>query len=161
MFINNNCLATTIDISELESKYSIDLAITQNFLRIAIMILWIIFVNSIMNRNKAEIGLTSKLRMAVALAIVFPLIGFIFVFNQIKNKNLSLEISDCKQRIEQRFKLFEKILEDNDRRLIIDSQKYKKAFSDLYFLSSSNKFLETPMGQDNFGANILAKPNFR
>jgi len=176
MFINNNCLATTIDISELESKYSIDLAITQNFLRIAIMILWIIFVNSILNRNKAEIGLTSKLRMAVALAIVFPLIGFIFVFNQIKNKNLSLEISDCNQRIEQRFKLFEKILEDNDRRLIIDSQKYKKAFSDLYFsFSSSNKFLENTYGTRQFpgseyisetrildkNVNILGFTNYR
>lgn len=130
---NASCLAVSVPSALLDSSYQKQLSLNQKLTWATLFLLWFLYVKSLVHTTPLSLRLTNKLRLTVAVSIIVPLVGVTFAYELIRSKAESLIISECQTKIARQFKLFEKICESNDMRLIIEAQKYKKHLADSFF----------------------------
>jgi class 3 adenylate cyclase len=138
---STSCIAVSVPNEALNSNYQSQLKLNQKITWLTFFALWFLFIKGLVHSTPLSFKLTNKLRLTVAISIIVPLIGVLFSYELIRNRAENLILSECQTKIARQFKLFEKICENNDLRLIIEAQKYKKHLADSFFgAPSRNRF---------------------
>jgi len=133
-FLQQHCLVTSIDAGALLSSYRLAVQLTGWLIRLLIISLMAILVKSLSGfATLQQFKLGGKLRAAVATAVMVPVIGFLVISMLIRSSSERLVIHNCQTRVRQHMQLLEKLVSDNDPRLLMMLQEFKKYYADVYF----------------------------
>lgn len=132
-FLQNHCLVTSIDAKQLQSIFLQAQKATASLIKLAILMLFALGIRTFTGNGQTSIKLSGKLRIAVALIVILPISGFFIVSELIKNSSEKLEIIKYQNIIRQRLGLFEKLISDQDLRLLLMLAESKKMVAATYF----------------------------
>ena len=133
-FLQQHCLVTSIDAGGMISSYRQAAQITGWLIRLLIIGLMALLVKSLSGFSSIQrLKLAGKLRAAVATAVMVPVIGFMVISMLIRSSSERLVIHNCQTRIRQHMQLLEKLVGENDPRLVMMLQEFKKFYADTYF----------------------------
>ncbi len=133
-FLQQHCLVTSIDAEALRSDYRWAVQLAGWLIRFLLMSLMAVLVKSISGFSALQqLKLGGKLRTAVATAVTVPVIGFLVISMLIRSSGERLIIHNCQTRMRQHMQLLEKLVSENDPRLVMMLQEFKKYYADDYF----------------------------
>ncbi|MDD3148977.1 MAG: adenylate/guanylate cyclase domain-containing protein, partial [Candidatus Riflebacteria bacterium] len=131
-FLKQHCLVTSVDAAITRSAYRRAIKLVGGALKLLLLLLLAFAVRMLPGAAILNIRLSGKLRLAVAISVMLPVAGVLVVNLLIRDSSERLKIHNCQAQIKQRLQLFEKILEENDPRLVMITQEFKKYFADCY-----------------------------
>lgn len=141
-FLQQHCLVTSIDAGAMLSGYRQAVQLTGWLIRILLISLMAVMVKSLSGFSTLQrLKLGGKLRVAVATSVLVPVIGFLLISMLIRSSSERLIIHNCQTRIRQHLQLLEKLAVENDPRLIMMLQEFKKFYADTYFAPNSGREL--------------------
>lgn len=132
-FLREHCLVTSIDIKHLKSKLAQAILLNASLIKLTILAIFAVWVRLLMGKGQQNFKLSGKLRVAVALIVLLPISGFFIVSELIKKSSERLEIMRFQNLIERQVRLFEKIINNNDSRLVLMLQEAKRIAATRYF----------------------------
>jgi class 3 adenylate cyclase len=132
-FIDQHSLVVTIDKKHLISPYAMAQKLCSALFKAALLIFFALLVRSFMLDLEQGLRLSKKLRIAVAIIVMLPILGVFLVSEQIKTSNEKLTTIKYLNRIRQRLDLFEKIIGETDPRLTLMFQEDKELLAHLYY----------------------------
>lgn len=141
-FLQQHCLVTSIDAGAMISGYRQAARITGWLIRFLLIGLMALLVKSLSGfKMLRQLKLGGKLRAAVATAVTVPVIGFLVISMLIRSSSERLVIHNCQTRVRQHMQLLEKLVSENDPRLVMMLQEFKKFYADTYFAPNPDRQL--------------------
>lgn len=131
-FLQQHCLVTSVDAAILRSEYRQAISMIGAIIKLLLLFMLAIMVRLLPGSAVLKIRLGGKLKLSVALAVVLPVAGVLAVNLLIRNSSERLAIHNCQTRVKQHLQLFEKIVYENDPRIVMMFQEFKKLFADRY-----------------------------
>ncbi len=133
-FLQQHCLVTSIDAEAMFSGYRQAAQMAGWLIRLLVISLLAMLIKSISGLSLLQtLKLSGKLRTAVAAAVMVPVVGFLVVSMLIRSNSERLLVQNCQTRIRQHMQLLEKLVSENDPRLVMMLQEFKKYYADIYF----------------------------
>ncbi len=129
-FIASHCLVTSIDSAMLVSDFRKPAAMVGGLIKLMLLLLLAAIVRFMPGSANLPLKLGGKLRLAVALSVLLPVTGFLAIILLTRSNSERLAIHSCQTRIRQQLQFFEKLVNENDPRLLMMFQGFKKHFAD-------------------------------
>ena len=137
-FLGSHCMVTSIEAAQLRSAYRKPANLLGVIIRLLLLLLFAALVRFLPGPVVLPCKLGGKLRLAVALAVMLPVAGFLIIGLLIRNHDERLAIHNCQTRMRQHLQLFENMISENDPRLGIMFQGFKKHFADSLYASTDD-----------------------
>lgn len=140
-FLQQHCLVTSIDATNLRSDYRQAIGLIGAIIRLLLLLGLAVLVRLLPGSAILKIRLGGKLKLAVALAVMLPVAGVMVINLLIRNSSERLAIHNCQTRVKQHLQVLEKIVNENDPRIVMMFQEFKKHFADKYAAAPNEKTL--------------------
>ncbi len=138
-FIDHNGLVVQIDRKHLTSTYAKAQQACGALIKFAVLFFFALLVRSYMHDLEQGLKLAKKLRIAVAITVILPIIGVFLISEQTRLTGERLALIKYQTRIKQRMDLFEKIFDDVDPSLVLVLQEYKNLLANNYYKLEKNQ----------------------
>lgn len=129
-FISSHCLVTSIDSNLLVSDFRKPAAMVGALIKLMLLLLLAATVRFLPASATLPLKLGGKLRLAVAMSVMLPVAAFLAIILLTRSNSERLAIHECQTRIRQQLQFFEKLVNENDPRLLMMFQGFKKHFAD-------------------------------
>lgn len=141
-FLQQHCMVTSIDANFLRSGYRQASRLTGAAIKLSLLLFFALVIKMLTGFKIGKIKLSNKLRMAVAVVVMLPVVGLFMVSELIKSGSEKLAIFNCQTQMRQRLQFFEKMVNESDPRLLMMFQDLKKTFAAHYFAETATSPLE-------------------
>ncbi|EKD82628.1 MAG: hypothetical protein ACD_39C01176G0001, partial [uncultured bacterium] len=118
-FFGKHGLCVRIDNRHLLSRYAGTQAICNAIMKAALLLFFTLLIRSFMQDLEYGLRLAKKLRVAVAIIVMLPILGVFLVIEQHKTDNEKLKLIKCQTKIRQQLDFLGKLIADTDSRVIL------------------------------------------
>ena len=168
-FVGKHGLCTKIDKKHLTSRYAGAQAICNAIIKVSLLLFFALLIRSFIQDLEYGMRLAKKLRVAVAIIVMLPILGVFLVIEQQKMSNEKFSLIKCQTKIRQQLDFLTKLINDTDSRVLmmmLETKEYltcsyyqlkDKSISEMlregHFRKVTSGILETTLTQD--GGEII------
>jgi len=141
-FLNTHALCVRIASSNLKSSYSAAEGINGALTRALILVFFALLIRSFMHELDYGMRLARKLRIAVTVIVMLPVIGVFLFSRQYEANDEKMNQIKCQTQIRRQLDFLAKLIADTDARILLMLQESKK------FLIYRHYRLNDELGKD-------------
>jgi class 3 adenylate cyclase len=148
-FISRHGLCVRIERKQLVSGYKMATEICGALARALLLLFLAVLVRSYMQDIEHGLRLARKLRIAVAIIVMLPVIGVFLLNRQYEASTEKMNMIKCQTKIRRQIDFLGKLIGDTDARILLMQQETKKYLAYRYYqLSDTN--LSTIINEGHF-----------
>ncbi len=132
-FVEKHSLCVRINNRHLVSRYTLVGKICSALARAALLLLFAILVRAYMQDIEYGLRLAKKLRIAVAIIVMLPVIGVFLVSEQYAANNERLNLIKCQTKMRRQLDFLGKLVGDTDGRTVLMLQECKEYLARRYY----------------------------
>ncbi|EKD83561.1 MAG: hypothetical protein ACD_39C00595G0002, partial [uncultured bacterium] len=132
-FVGKHGLCTKIDKKHLLSKYAGAQTICNAMMKASLLLFFALLIRSFIQDLEYGLRLAKKLRVAVAIIVMLPILGVFLVIEQQKNSNEKFNLIKCQTKIRQQLDFLGKIINDTDSRVLMMMLETKEYLTYSYY----------------------------
>ncbi|KAF1080681.1 MAG: hypothetical protein GQF41_3091 [Candidatus Rifleibacterium amylolyticum] len=125
-FVNQHVLCVRIDSKHLKSRFAAAEKISGAMVRMLLLLFFALLIRSYMRELEYGMRLAKKLRIAVAIIVMLPVIGVFLVSRQYEANSEKMSLIKCQTKIKRQINFLAKLINDTDARTVLMLQEVKK-----------------------------------
>lgn len=132
-FVSRHGLCVRVARKHLVSGYAAAVGICGALARVLVLLFFALLISSYMQEIEYGVRLARKLRIAVAVIVMLPVIGVFLVSRQYEANNEKMSLIKCQTKIRRQLDFFAKMIGDTDARTMLMLQESKKFMAYRYY----------------------------
>ncbi|PKL40314.1 MAG: hypothetical protein CVV41_19830 [Candidatus Riflebacteria bacterium HGW-Riflebacteria-1] len=150
-FVGRRGLCVRIDNKLLISRYVLAGKVCSALARAALLLFFALLVRSYMQDIEYGLRLAKKLRVAVAIIVMLPVIGVFLVSREYEADNEKLSLIKCQTKIRRQLDFLGKLIGDSDARTMLMLQESKEKLALRHYRLENKDLTELTRKGDFYG----------